>query len=86
MSTLADSYIDVAARESGLVAWQAAERKSIKYIDLQQNHIFQPIAVENLDALSTSAIEFLNALGRRISCVSGEDREEAFFSAHFFQH
>ena len=75
MSTLVDSYVAVAARESGLVAEQAAERKSVKYIDLQQNHIFQPIAVENLGALSTSAMEFLNALGRRISSV---DRESAF--------
>ena len=76
MSTLVDSYVAVAARGSGLVAEQAAERKSVKY--LQQNRFFQPIAVENLGALSTSAMEFLNALGRRISSVSGEDRESAF--------
>ena len=50
VSTLAD-YVDVAARESGLFAEQAAERKSVKYIDLQQNHIFQPIAIENMSAL-----------------------------------
>ena len=35
VSTLADSYVAVASRESGLVAEQAAERKSVKYIDLQ---------------------------------------------------
>ena len=75
VSTLADSYVAVAARESGLVAEQAAERKSVKYIDLQQNHFFQLIAVENL---STSAMEFLNAFGCHISSVSGEDRESAF--------
>ena len=78
VSTLADSYVAVAARVSGLVAEQAGERKLVKYNDLQQNHFFQPIAVENLGALSTSAMEFLNALGRRISSVSGEDRESAF--------
>ena len=55
-----------------------SERKSVKYNNLQQNHFFQPIAVENLGALSTSAMEFLNALGRRISSVSGEDRESTF--------
>jgi len=65
-------------QESGLAAEKAAERKSVKYIDLQQNQIFQPIAVENLDALSTSAMEFLKALGRRIYSVSGKDRESAF--------
>ena len=69
MSTLANSYVDVAARESGLVTEQAAERKSVKYNELRQNYFFQPIAVENLGALNTSAIEFLNALGRRISSV-----------------
>jgi len=83
VSTLADSYVAVAARESGLVAEQAAERKSVKYIDLQQNHFFQPIAVENLGALSTSAMEFLNVLGRRISSVSAvkTDNRHFFFSA-----
>jgi len=84
VSTLVDSYVAVAARESGLVAEQAAERKSVKYNDLQQNHFFQPIAVVNLGALSTSAMEFLNALGRCISSVSGEDRIGISFSAHFF--
>ena len=64
----------MAAIESGLVSEQAAERKSVKYSDFQQNHVFQPISVENLGALSTSTMEFLNALGRRIriSSVSGE--------------
>jgi len=38
------------------------------------------LTVENLGALSTSAVEFLNALGRRVSSVSGEDRESAFLS------
>jgi len=74
--------IIIIIRESGLVAEQAAERKSVKYNDLQQNHFFQPIAIENLGALSISAMEFLNALCRRISSVSGEDRESEFL---FFQ-
>jgi len=78
VSTLADSYVAVAARESGLVAEQAAERKSVKYNDLQQNHFFQSIAVEKLGALSISAMEFLNALGRRILSMSGVDMESAF--------
>jgi len=61
-----------------MVTEQAAERKLVKHSDFQQDHIFQPIAVENLGTLSTSFIDFLNALGRRISSVSGEDREAAF--------
>ena len=60
--------MEAAARESGAVAEQAAQRKVEKYI-----------AVENLGAMNSSAVDFINTLGRRISSVSaGEDKESAF--------
>jgi len=56
----------------------SAERKLDKYFELEQNCIFQPIAVENLGALSTSASAFVSTIGRHISSLSGEERETAF--------
>jgi len=37
--------------------------------------IFQPIAVETLGPINESARAFLDDLGRRISVLSGDDRE-----------
>jgi len=45
VSTLARSYVDMAATFVGMVAELAAERKLIKCSNLQTNLIFQPIAV-----------------------------------------
>jgi len=57
-----------------------------KWTKYERNNIcIHRYFVENLGALSTSAMEFLNALGRRIPSVSGEDRESAFLF-HFCQH
>ena len=78
VSTLADSYVESAAREAGAPAVQAAVRKIKKYSVLSQSYLFQPIAVEKTGVLDSSAIDFLNALGRRISSSSGKEREGLF--------
>jgi len=78
VSTLAQSYVDRAATDVGMVAELAAERKLIKYSNLPTNIIFQPIAVENLVAFSSSSSDFISALGHKISSVSGEERETSF--------
>jgi len=49
-----------------------------KYATLQTHYDFQPIAVEALGPINESATSFLHDLGRRISLVSGEDREPQF--------
>jgi len=56
----------------------AAERKLGKYSNLSSGFVFQPIAVENLGAFSTSTLEFLNDLGHKLSSFSGEKRETTF--------
>ena len=76
-STLAESYVEVAARESGAVAEQTAHRKVEKYRDAFPNYCFQPITVENLGAMNSSAVDFINTLGWRIF-ISGEDKESSF--------
>ena len=40
--------------------------------------IFQPIAVESLGPMNWEASKFLADLGRKISRVSGDDRETTF--------
>ena len=76
--TTADSYIDLAVQGPGCVAEMAASRKEAKYTTLQSNYDFQPIAVEALGPINESTNSFLYDLGRRISLVSGEDREPQF--------
>jgi len=78
VSTLAQSYVDRAATGVGMVAELAAEWKLMKYSNLRTDLIFQPIAVENLGAFSSSTSVFILALGHKISSVSGEDRETSF--------
>ena len=45
---------------------------------MQTHHIFQPIAVETLGSINEFASAFLDYLGRRISVLSGDDREHLF--------
>ena len=77
-STTTDSYIDLAVQGPGCVAEMAATRKEVKYATLQTQYDFQSIAVETLGPINESATSFLYDLGRRISLVSGEDREPQF--------
>jgi len=51
----------------------------MKYNNLPTNLIFQPIAVENLGAFSSSSSDFISALDHKISSVSGEEGETSFF-------
>jgi len=65
---------DNAATRVGREADQAANMKSAKYAVLTANYIFQPIAVENMGPINSSALSFLNNLGQRICTVSGNTR------------
>jgi len=74
----ADSYTDLAVQGPGCVAEMAASRKEAKYATLHTHYDLQPIAIETLGPINESATSFLRDLGRRISLVSGEDREPQF--------
>ena len=76
--SLADSYVDASARDAGSAAESAAIRKADKYSALERTHFFQSIAVESLEAMNTSAYQFLSELGQKISAVSGEEREGSY--------
>jgi len=75
---LAESYIGDSATNAGSAAEAAATRKAAKYVVLQRTHIFQPVAVENLGTMNASAYNLLAGLGRKISAISGDDRETSY--------
>ena len=76
---LANSYLQSATASAGAVAELAATRKVAKYSTLMEDqYIFQPIAVESLGPMNWKAHKFLADLGRKISRVSGDDRETTF--------
>ena len=77
-TTLADSYVASSSRSAGAAAEKAAARKTDKYSQLPSCYIFQPIALETLGAINTSAVDILNEVGKRISQVLGDPRETKF--------
>jgi len=56
----------------------AAERKLMKYSNLPTNLIYQPIAVENFGAFSSSSSDFISSLDHKINSVSGKERKTSF--------
>ena len=71
---LADSYISASASSAGATAEMAASRKQAKYAALSGSYAFQPIALETLGPINESAVQFLNALGHKITSVSADDK------------
>ena len=76
--TLAESYVNGAAHEAGAAAEVAATRKEEKYADLDSRYLFEPIAVETLGVLNSSANSLLKEIGHKISFNTGESREVSF--------
>ena len=58
--------------------WTGSWQQTAKYADLRAQYVFQPVSVENMGPFSSSALDFLRDLGRRISHISGDDREVLF--------
>jgi len=58
-----------------MVAELSAKRKLIKFSNLPTNLIFQPIAVENFGAFSSSSSDFILALGHKTNSVSNEEEK-----------
>jgi len=72
------SYVDRAATDSGTVADTAASRKTQISTLCRQRTCLNPAAVENLGTFSTSTLDLLVQLGRRISLQSGDVRESSY--------
>jgi hypothetical protein len=73
--TLAASNLHFTASIAGVAAEKAAERKSQKYAFLSNTYTFVPIACETLGPLNMSGADFITAIGRRISSLSGDRRD-----------
>jgi len=54
-----------------------------KYCNLPAAYMFQPMALETLGAINSSAGEFLADMGRKIKGVSGETRDRLFLFSGF---
>ena len=65
VNPLAPSYVNSTALVPGGVAEFAAERKISKYSTLPASYLFQPLSLESLGAVNSSAITFNTDLGRR---------------------
>ena len=83
ISTLAGSYVDLAAQEVGMAAGLAARRKREKYSDLPRAYTFLPLAFENLGTLDSEAVDFFSAVGHKITEITGDLRETAFLFQRF---
>jgi len=57
----------------------AASRKTKKYSSLSAMYVFESIAAENLGELSSSTLDFLLELLRRIYSQSGNVKESSYF-------
>jgi len=79
---IAASYVDRAATDTGTVADMAATRKTEKYSTLSSAYRFEPIAVENLGVFSSTTLNIISELGRRICVHTGDARE----TSYSFQH
>ena len=64
--TYAPSLLALAAREAGVVANQAGQRKTEKYAHLRASHHFVPFAIETPGVFGSEALSLLEEIGRRI--------------------
>jgi hypothetical protein len=76
--TLAPSYVQRSATESGAAATLAEARKQAKYSALSTAHDFVPVVIETLGTWGKLGLAFVNELGRRISSRSGDPRSTSF--------
>src|SRR6218665_1916503 len=76
--TCAASYLSQTAISAGSAAEQAGIRKTAKYAMLPATYVVVTIAFKTLGAVNAEGAEFLSELGRRISSVSGDQRETNF--------
>jgi len=55
-----------------------ATRKTEKYSTLSSAYRFEPIAAENLGVFSSTTLNFISELGRRIYVHTGDAREASY--------
>ena len=76
--TLAQSHLPKTSCVSGAAAEDASLRKIAKYTGVRQRYDFVAIAVETLGPMNEDGVNFLLGIGRRLSSISGDHRENSF--------
>ena len=74
VDTVADSYLLASSRAAGAACEQAETRKTAKYTNLGQYHIFCPIALETFGTWGTEANRIISEIGKKIAERAGEPR------------
>ena len=79
--TLAPSHLNQSSMAAGSAAEGAEEIKRNKYRELAEapEYVFVPIAIETLGAWGQAAQDFARDLGGRLTAVTGDPRETAWF-------
>ena len=81
VSPLAASYVDRAATDAGIVADMTATRKKREILDPILSIQVRAYSIENLGVFSSTTLNFISELGRRICVHTGDARE----TSHLFQ-
>ena len=76
--TFAASHINNCAIQPAHAADAADAAKRVKYANLEDRFIFQPISIETTGVMSASTKVFLKELGRLMTAETGEPREGAW--------
>ena len=71
-------YIYSTVHTQGWAPEAAAKKKTRKYAELGNSHLFVPIAFESMGALCSEGQDLVTAIGARISQASGDPREFDF--------
>ena len=87
--TVVASYVGISSSCAASAAEAAAKRKEEKYIEICQTHNFFPIAFETFSPINQVDLEFISALGQRltritddpVSLLSSSNVSQSLFSA-----
>ena len=78
VDTFAASYVVQCAVNPAHAANQAEQAKIVKYRNLTDRYLFQPISVETTGVFGSQTRTFLKDLGRKMSTETGDTRETAW--------
>jgi len=60
------------AIRAGAAADKAAGNKEVKHRQLENSHIFVPVAIESAGTWNRQTVELMQELGRRMTAVTGD--------------
>ena len=76
--TYATSNLQLTAEKSGKAADKAAHLKMQKYSNLEETHLFSPVAIETPGSWNKQGTDVIEELGRRISKITGDPKETSY--------